>query len=395
MPRGRMLAVAVVLVVAAFHAPRPGERLLSAASDPWQLPMRLSETGLYDGTPALVAAGVVPFSPQYPLWSDGASKRRWIHLPPGATIDASRDDEWEFPVGTKLWKEFAFDGRPIETRFLWLAEPGRWVFAAYVWSADGTDALLAPVDGVPHAAEIGPGRYHEIPSRDACGACHGSRSPEPLGFTALQLSDDRDPGAIHGEPLTSGMVTLRSLIHDGRLRPARAALVDTPPRIRTRTPLARSALGYLLANCGSCHDGNGGISVRAPVFRAADLIADGDSVARALVDRPTHWQVPGVPAGSTVLVDPGNPPMSALLKRMRSRRPSSQMPPLGTVVADTAALDVITRWIDTELAHQLEVAADPDGERARLHQPRADEDRLEVVERHAVGQVRHLQLHAP
>ena len=345
-----MLAAAVVLVVAALQASRLGERLLSAASDPWQRPARLSETGLYDGTPPAVAGGVLPFSPQYPLWSDGASKRRWIHLPPGTAINASRGDEWEFPVGTKLWKEFAFDGRPIETRFLWLVEPGRWVFATYVWNADGSDALLAPAGGVPRAAVVGPDRYHEIPATDACGACHGSRSPKPLGFNALQLSDDRDPGAIHGEPLTADMVTLRSLVRDGWLRVTRADLADTPPRIRTRTPLARSALGYLLTNCGSCHDGTGGISVRAPAFRAADLIADGDGVARALIGRPSHWQVPGRPAGSTVLVDAEDPPMSALVKRMQSRRPSSQMPPLGTVVADTEALDVITRWIDGELA---------------------------------------------
>ena len=57
------------------------------------------------------------FSPQYPLWSDGAAKRRWISLPPGTAIDASRPDAWEFPRGTRLWKEFSLD-RPVETRFI-------------------------------------------------------------------------------------------------------------------------------------------------------------------------------------------------------------------------------------------------------------------------------------
>jgi hypothetical protein len=31
--------------------------------------------------------------------------------------------------------------------------------------------------------------------------------------------------------------------------------------------------------------------------------------------------------------------------RMRSRRPSSQMPPLGTVIRDQQPVDVITAWI--------------------------------------------------
>jgi len=46
-----------------------------------------------------------------------------------------------------------------------------------------------------------------------------------------------------------------------------------------------------------------------------------------------------------VLVDPRTPEQSAMLVRMRSRRPSSQMPPLGTVVRDEAAVAALTRWI--------------------------------------------------
>ena len=68
-------------------------------------------------------------------------------------------------------------------------------------------------------------------------------------------------------------------------------------------------------------------------------------MARALIDQPTRWQMPGLPDGQTVLVKSGAPDLSALLVRMRSRSPSSQMPPLGTVVRDHQAVDVLTRWI--------------------------------------------------
>jgi hypothetical protein len=34
---------------------------------------------------------------------------------------------------------------------------------------------------------------------------------------------------------------------------------------------------------------------------------------------------------------------------MRSRSPSSQMPPLGTVLRDQAAVEELARWISTEL----------------------------------------------
>ncbi len=68
---------------------------------------------------------------------DGAGKRRWIALPPGTAIDGSDPDGWIFPVGTRLWKEFAFDRR-VETRYLERTSEG-WRFATYLWLADVED----------------------------------------------------------------------------------------------------------------------------------------------------------------------------------------------------------------------------------------------------------------
>jgi hypothetical protein len=77
-----------------------------------EAPSRLADTGLYMGPGThVLARGVRTWTPQYPLWSDGASKRRWILLPPGRSIDASDPDAWVFPVGTRLWKEFPFEER--------------------------------------------------------------------------------------------------------------------------------------------------------------------------------------------------------------------------------------------------------------------------------------------
>src|SRR4051812_6813468 len=83
------------------------------------VPILLSQTGLYaDIGSELVADGVLPFAPAFPLWSDGADKRRYVFLPPGQVIDSSRMDSWGFPEGTKLWKELTRDGVRIETRLL-------------------------------------------------------------------------------------------------------------------------------------------------------------------------------------------------------------------------------------------------------------------------------------
>jgi hypothetical protein len=108
-----------------------------------ELPARLSETGLYASAGSSKLAGDVrPYAPAHELWSDGATKRRWIRLPPGGRIDTADMDAWSFPVGTRLWKEFSRDGRRIETRLLTRVDagPDGWVALAYVWNAGGTEA---------------------------------------------------------------------------------------------------------------------------------------------------------------------------------------------------------------------------------------------------------------
>ena len=349
--RNRLVVVAAVVMLAA--APVRSSRGDPGAESEHEIraPQRLAETGLYVSThPGVIDDRNRPFTPQYPLWSDGAAKARWIYLPLGASIDVSNANDWEFPVGTRFWKEFTFNGRKVETRLLWKAADTRWIAASYVWNAEQTDAVLAPEHGLAGVAEIGNGRRHSIPSAIECTACHGARRTRPLGFTALQLSPDRDPNAIHGEPLAADMVTLRTLVDERLLSPARTELVTSPPRIATANPRTRAVLGYLSTNCGSCHDGEGEIAALGPVIKIRDLLQDGDAVARNFIDHRTRWAVPGVAENASVLANPHAVDESAMLVRMRSRRPSSQMPPLGTAVRDQAAVDAIARWIAVDLA---------------------------------------------
>ena len=232
---GRVMAA--LLAVAGMAA--AGYLLASAAAStgPAPAPELLSETGLYlEGSALEVDRANRPFSPQYPLWSDGAGKSRWVRLPAGATIDVLDVDRWDFPVGTRFWKEFTFGGRKVETRFLRKDGPASWSFASYVWNEEQTDAELAPEGGVMNVAEVAPGRRHTIPSVEDCRACHDSARTEILGFTALQLSTDRDPNAPHAEPLTPGMVTLKTLVEERLITPARPELLDAPPRVAAPDP---------------------------------------------------------------------------------------------------------------------------------------------------------------
>ena len=343
--RNATTALAAVLVAVAVSQ-QVSRAAAVARLDPEMLPQHLTETGLYapEGR-GIVAAGVRQFLPQYPLWSDGLTKRRWVFLPNGASIDATSELAWDFPVGTKFWKEFSLNGRRVETRMSWKVSPARWLMASYVWNEEATDAVLAPADGVPGVVEIAPGRRHSIPSRSDCTSCHGSERTGPLGFNALQLSIDRDPNAIHGGALTPDMVTLADLINHGALTPAPTHFIAEPPRIRTSNPATRSVLGYLASNCMMCHNGGTDGTPLGPSLPMREMLTDADATARNLVDRPSAWQVPGAADGHAVVVHPGSPDLSALFVRLRSRAPSTQMPPLGTVLRDQQAVDAIGRWI--------------------------------------------------
>ncbi|HSB21085.1 MAG TPA: hypothetical protein VLD85_13835, partial [Anaeromyxobacteraceae bacterium] len=145
---------------------------LGWGAEPVDPPLHLADTGLYaDIARHTVDARNLHYSPQYPLWSDGARKNRWIFLPAGKAIDASNPDAWDFPVGTKVWKEFSF-GRRVETRYLAKTSRDGWILATYIWNDDETDAVRAPDEGIRNHAEIAPGKRHDIPGVADCRACH-------------------------------------------------------------------------------------------------------------------------------------------------------------------------------------------------------------------------------
>lgn len=341
----------VLALLALTVAGMSWRRAIAAAPDTPSLvaPPALADTGLYrDGVVGVVDDRNQPFSPQYPLWTDGASKRRWIQLPAGSTIDARDVHEWRFPTGTKVWKEFSFGGRKVETRFLWKTGDEAWVFASYVWNAEGTEASLAPADGLPRVAEVAPGRFHSIPAVDQCRACHVSNRTELLGFNALQLSTDRDPHAVHAEPLEPEMLTLQTLVEAHRLTPERGDLVADPPRIAARTADERALLGYLAGNCGACHNRQSDLAPLGLHWKHGDMVVRGSDALAGLVAHRTKWQVPGVEDGESLVVDLERPEQSALLRRMRSRSPASQMPPMGTSVQDRAAVELLTRWLESQ-----------------------------------------------
>jgi len=360
--------------VAAVSAAAADPTVVAASSAPAPLPDLLSQTGLYAARGAAGAPGsgaaagaqelhpdVFQFVPQYPLWTDGATKRRYVRLPPGTSIDASKPDAWVFPVGTRFWKDFAFPDeggahagssaprsgapRKVETRLIERLADGSWRFASYVWDADGREARLVPEGGLPNAAPIGEtGRLHDIPSRGDCLACHegaGARAPI-LGFTALQLSPDRDALAPHAEVKAADAIDLEGLVRRGLLEgyvgPAR-------PGIVAESPEARASLGYLHGNCSGCHNRGGPLADLGLDFEQTGRPGDAERVLSSVVGVESRFRLPG--EQHSVRVSAGEPLESVLRFRIGTRNIVQQMPPLGSKVVDQEATELVASWIES------------------------------------------------
>lgn len=287
-------------------------------------PNLLSETGLFANIAGeALNPGVRAYQPKYGLWSDGATKRRWILLPAGQKIDTSDMDFWKYPIGTKVWKEFTVGDTRIETRMLHKTGPSAtdWIMIAYQWKADQSDAVAVP-DGVSNADPSG----HDIPDQTACHTCHATMQDALLGVTAIQLS--------HG----LGGVTLSTLAAEG-------SLTVNPPSAGYTIPggsVAEQALGYLHANCGGCHNPKSYLAVRTSME-----LWESTSALSALETTRGYLTTVGQTNSFSTLhtIEPGYPDKSELFVRMSSRTPGIQMPPVGTEQIDTAALTAVKDFI--------------------------------------------------
>jgi hypothetical protein len=318
------IVAAALLMLALTGCRRYGECAPPDTARLAKLPERLSQTGLYAAAdPTKIAADVLAFTPQFELWSDGASKRRWLSLPVGERIDTSDIDNWAFPVGTQLWKEFRVNGVRVETRLLRKVGLGAedWATQAYVWLADGSDALAAP-----HGAANALGTAHDVPAAGECMACHGGRKSFVLGFSAVQLAYDAGPDRVD----------LNGLAERG--------LVTGAPTISLTVPgndVDRQALGYLHANCGHCHNQDRPTAAHSRCYDPNNeldfwlRVASLDSVQAT----PTYR------SGRGTAFEPGRPDDSRMVELMSSRGFLRQMPPLGTERTDPRGLGAVRHWI--------------------------------------------------
>jgi len=305
----------------------------------------LACTGLYASFATKeVAASAQAYAPATPLWSDGAQKSRWIELPPATTIDVTDPNEWTFPVGTKLFKEFRVDGKRVETRMFQKVKSDYWVYATYAWSADDTDAPISYGATVPVGTD---GGTWVIPTPDDCDNCHRGRSDRILGFEQVGLGLAGATGLTLAQLVAQGLVTPPPASVNLKIGDDGSGL-DAP------------ALGWLHVNCGvTCHNANPGASGYGAgmLLRLDPTLLDGGAVTSSWDPIRTTENVPcisGSVQGMPRIV-PGDSAASVIIQLV-SERGTLQMPPVGSRVVDTTDVATVASWIE----HIPVVAGVPD-----------------------------------
>jgi uncharacterized repeat protein (TIGR03806 family) len=332
-------------------------------------PRKLSETGLFDSTKDLKpAAGLIPYSVNAQLWSDGASKERYLAIPGNGRIEYNAVEYpqpapgaprgWKFPDGTVIVKTFFMDmekGNPrsrkrLETRLLHFEKFGGteeygdqyWRGYTYLWNDEQTDAVLCDASGADRALTIkhkdAPGgerkqTYH-FPSRAECTLCHTMPAKYTLGVNTLQMNKDHDYG--------NGRVAnqLRTLESIGLFTKPLPEPPEKLPRLvdyaDTKQHLNARARAYLHANCAHCHMKWGGGNAEFQLLATLDL-----------KDTGTLNTKPG--QGTFDLRDPriivpGDPDRSLALFRM-AKVGLGRMPHVASSVVDEKAVALIREWI--------------------------------------------------
>jgi hypothetical protein len=331
------------------------------------VPIHLRCTALYScWSDKTVAPDHRAYQPAFVLWSDGAEKTRWLHLPAGTTINTgggsvdAGPDEWVFPVGTMVYKEFKLAGKRIETRRLWKASDKEWVFSVWRWSSDeSTATLMNTGEFLPNPAE--PGHVYEIPANTACVKCHSGHDDMLLSVDAWSL----------GAPGAQG-ITLTQLKDEGRLSNWPFGTNFTIPQ--DGTGKFDKVVGWYYNNCGFCHkpkhsgalgtagaDGGPppGLELYLPVAAALANASSGGAIGLDPTETPVYRTAVNVdhknttlfPAGSFKRITPGNANASVLPSRDSLRNPDGgfepgQMPPLMSHAIDDAGVELTRDWIN-------------------------------------------------
>lgn len=299
-------------------------------------PPLLSQTGCFDPANGMgPTSDLVPFAPSAELWSDGATKQRWMTIPDGKTIATGSDGDFDFPPGSVLIKEFRLGGKKVETRFfLRQVADEAWAGYSYRWNEDQSDATLVAANGDSATYS---GQVWNFPSRAQCHHCHTTVAGHALGPEIAQLNRRITypaTGRTANQVSTLQKVGLLDTNGTSKPWPALATLAQSDATVEAR------ARAYLHSNCSNCHRPDG------PTFTPPDFRFSTDLSAMGICDvQPTISALEELIPSEPRLLAPGDPSRSVLYVRLSTEDPRFRMPPIGRAIAHPAGAFVIADWI--------------------------------------------------
>ena len=317
------------------------------------IPAQLSLTGVFSNTPAMIPTnGLIPYTVNTPLWSDGALKTRYLAIPnnggtltPDQQIGFDPNNPWTFPAGSVFVKTFELNTdttnpnirHRLETRLLVRDINGGVYGVTYKWRADNSDADLLSGSLTEAITITNTGsttiQSWYYPSPADCLTCHTPVSGYVLGVKTRQLNLNQTYAATG---VTDNQ--LRALNRLGFFNPAfDESAIASFQQLAAITNLSASlewrARSYLDANCSQCHQPGG----TGPTFDARfttplasqNLINGGlDSDGFAMIVPKDIWR-------------------SEIPPRMNTNTPAVRMPPLARNLIDTNAVQVMFDWINS------------------------------------------------
>jgi uncharacterized repeat protein (TIGR03806 family) len=321
------------------------------------LPPLLSETGVYSDTPSRTpACGLIAYSLNSPLWTDGAVKTYYLAVPnngevitPDEQIRLHPTNSWTFPAGTVFVKNFdltvdetnpTVPRRRLETQILVRDTNGSVYGVTYKWRADSSDAdLLA--NGlsediiVTNETGIRTQTWTYLSPAD-CLTCHTPMAGYVLGVNTRQLNGNFTypaTGVIDNQ--------IRTLNRLGLFSPAiNEAIIANLPKLSALTNSGASveerARSYLDANCAQCHR-PGGIG-------NFDARYDTPLDKQHIVNYPASFSLG---YSNACIIMPKDFLRSVIQDRMNTNTMTIKMPPLGRNVIDTNAVNLIRDWINS------------------------------------------------
>jgi uncharacterized repeat protein (TIGR03806 family) len=333
----------LILLLALAGCRRESANVHPVLTEPF--PEKLSQWHLFTASDPTLApnTGVIPYDLNTPLFSDYASKYRFVWMPAGTSATYREDGVFDFPVGTVLAKSFAFpvDGNSarehlVETRLLVHTNEG-WVGLPYIWNESQTEARLelAPDPVAIHYTDAASKRHeftYFIPNANECKQCHeNNHAMLPIGPKARNLNKE-----FVYQDGPSNQLSYWNRIGYLKGTPARAPAAAKWSDTSSGSLDAR-ARAYLDTNCAHCHQPGGTAG-----YTGVDLRVSADLRTFGICKSPNSSGRVGNLSYDLV---PGHPEQSILLARMESVRPKEMMPQIGRSVMHEEGVALIREWI--------------------------------------------------